>query len=128
MSTNHSGVSLSIEIEGGWKGSAPIQQAKNNKKDDKEVIENIQIQTMNEENDSVTTTNNADPELLTRKPADTAIRQQRIKAWHPILDPLWVIITFLIMGGVFVPVGRFPLLLSFRSVLCFPMMLLYINL
>jgi len=68
-------------------------------------MENTQTQTMNEESDSVTTTNNADPELLTRKPADTAIRQQRIKAWHPILDPLWVIITFLIMGGVFVPVG-----------------------
>ena len=40
-----------------------------------------------------------------RRPEDTAFKQQRLKAWQPILTPNWVIGTFLIVGVIFVPVG-----------------------
>jgi len=42
----------------------------------------------------------------TRRPADTALLQQRVKAWYPILDPWWVIAGFAILGAIFVPVGK----------------------
>jgi hypothetical protein len=35
----------------------------------------------------------------TRRPPDTALRQQRVKAWYPVLDPWWVIGGFLIVRG-----------------------------
>jgi hypothetical protein len=40
-----------------------------------------------------------------RKPSNTAFAQQKLKAWQPILTPLPVIISFLIIGIVFIPVG-----------------------
>ena len=40
-----------------------------------------------------------------RKPQDSAIKQQRLKAWQPILTPKWVIGTFLVIGIIFVPLG-----------------------
>ena len=42
----------------------------------------------------------------TRRPPDTALRQQRVKAWYPVLDPWWVIGGFLLVGAIFVPVGK----------------------
>eukprot|EP01133_Synstelium_polycarpum_P006814 gene6814-7919_t len=39
------------------------------------------------------------------KPANTAFKQQRLKAWEPILTPTPVIISFIIIGIVFVPIG-----------------------
>lgn len=39
------------------------------------------------------------------RPMDTALRQQRIEAWNPYLDPWWVVTTLLILGAIFVPVG-----------------------
>ena len=42
---------------------------------------------------------------ISRQPPNTALKQQRIKAWNPILDPVWVIVTLLIMGAAFVPIG-----------------------
>jgi len=41
----------------------------------------------------------------TRKPANTAFKQQRLKAWQPILTPKPVILSFLIIGIVFIPIG-----------------------
>lgn len=41
----------------------------------------------------------------TNRPADVALAQQRIPAWHPILDPLWVIIALFYLGCILVPVG-----------------------
>lgn len=38
-------------------------------------------------------------------PKDTALRQQRLKAWQPILHPVWVIVGFFVLGIVFLPVG-----------------------
>lgn len=40
---------------------------------------------------------------LTR--TDTAFAQQKLRAWQPILTPLPVIISFLVIGFVFIPVG-----------------------
>jgi len=42
---------------------------------------------------------------LTKKPEDTPFKQQRLPAWQPILTPFWVIITFAIIGAVFLPLG-----------------------
>jgi hypothetical protein len=36
---------------------------------------------------------------------DTAFKQQRLKAWQPILTPKAVIPTFLLIGAIFIPVG-----------------------
>ena len=43
---------------------------------------------------------------LSRKPLDTAIRQQRMKAWKPILDPWYVIGAFILIGFIFIPTGK----------------------
>jgi hypothetical protein len=40
-----------------------------------------------------------------RRPEDTPFKQQRMKAWQPILTPVKVIVIFLIIGIIFVPVG-----------------------
>ena len=37
--------------------------------------------------------------------ADTAFRQQRLKAWQPILTPRTVLPTFIAIGVLFVPIG-----------------------
>ena len=42
----------------------------------------------------------------TNRPADVALAQQRIPAWHPILDPLWVIVALFYLGAILVPVGK----------------------
>jgi hypothetical protein len=41
----------------------------------------------------------------TNEPPDTALKQQRMKAWNPILDPVYVIASLIIIGVAFVPVG-----------------------
>jgi hypothetical protein len=43
----------------------------------------------------------------TTKPSDVAFMQQRIYAWHPILDPEWVIYSFLAIAVIMIPVGKF---------------------
>ena len=40
-----------------------------------------------------------------KRPADTSFKQQRLKAWQPILTPYWVIGTFMVVGIAFVPLG-----------------------
>jgi hypothetical protein len=40
-----------------------------------------------------------------RRPIDTAIRQQRMKAWQPILDPTYVIAALFVFGGIFLVTG-----------------------
>ena len=37
--------------------------------------------------------------------ADTAFKQQRLKAWQPILTPKTVLPTLLIIGILFAPIG-----------------------
>jgi hypothetical protein len=43
----------------------------------------------------------------TMRPKDSAVQQQRVLAWHPILDPEWVIYSFLILAVVMIPLGKF---------------------
>ena len=43
-----------------------------------------------------------------RRPVDTAIRQQRMKSWQPILDPFFVIVGLFVLGVVFVATGKYP--------------------
>ncbi len=57
---------------------------------------------MADENDSEVVS----PEKMTNKPSDTAINQQRMKSWNPILHPVWVIGAYLILGAIFLPVGK----------------------
>ncbi|KAH7927728.1 Lem3/Cdc50 [Leucogyrophana mollusca] len=40
-----------------------------------------------------------------RKPANTAFKQQRLKAWQPILTPKTVLPTLFIVGIIFAPIG-----------------------
>ncbi len=47
-----------------------------------------------------------------RKPRDTALTQQRLKAWQPILSPPWVIASFLIIFVVFTALGILLILTS----------------
>ncbi|RHY88684.1 hypothetical protein DYB35_008463, partial [Aphanomyces astaci] len=37
--------------------------------------------------------------------ADTPFKQQKLKAWQPILTPNWVIGTFFVVGLIFIPIG-----------------------
>lgn len=39
------------------------------------------------------------------KPSNSAFKQQRLKAWQPILTPNWVIGTFIVIGILFIPLG-----------------------
>ena len=40
-----------------------------------------------------------------RKPSDSAFKQQKLKAWQPILTSKWVISSFTVIGAVFIPIG-----------------------
>ena len=41
----------------------------------------------------------------TRRPVDGALKQQRIRAWSPYLDPWWVIGGFFVIAAICIPVG-----------------------
>lgn len=42
-----------------------------------------------------------------RRPANVALTQQRMKAWQPLLDPKWIIAAYLAIGIIFIPTGKF---------------------
>jgi hypothetical protein len=46
-----------------------------------------------------------DPSEQTQRPIDCALNQQRLNAWHPILDPVFVIVALFYLGVIMVPVG-----------------------
>ncbi|OJJ44202.1 hypothetical protein ASPZODRAFT_135693 [Penicilliopsis zonata CBS 506.65] len=46
-----------------------------------------------------------DKKPQSRRPANTAFRQQRLKAWQPILTPKSVLPLFFIVGIIFAPIG-----------------------
>merc|ERR1719313_1011838 len=46
------------------------------------------------------------------RPEDSDFKQQRLKAWQPILTPTWVIGTFLSVGAVFLAIGIAVLIAS----------------
>ncbi|TLD31921.1 Tubulin alpha chain [Venturia nashicola] len=43
--------------------------------------------------------------VKSRRPANTAFRQQRLKAWQPILTPKTVLPLFFVVGIIFAPIG-----------------------
>ena len=63
-------------------------------------------------NQSNTTTNDNDNNSVldlaeqTQRPVDNAFNQQRVNAWHPILDPVFVIIGLFYLGVIMVPTGK----------------------
>ncbi|KAI8804282.1 ligand-effect modulator 3 family [Cladochytrium replicatum] len=40
-----------------------------------------------------------------KRPANTAFKQQRLKAWQPLLTPKTVLPTFFVVGLIFIPIG-----------------------
>jgi hypothetical protein len=40
-----------------------------------------------------------------RRPSESAFKQQKLRAWQPILTPKWVISCFTIVGTIFIPIG-----------------------
>ncbi|KAH8820789.1 ligand-effect modulator 3 family [Xylogone sp. PMI_703] len=46
-----------------------------------------------------------DAKTKSRRPANTAFRQQRLKAWQPILTPKSVLPLFFVIGIIFAPIG-----------------------
>ncbi|KAJ3315759.1 hypothetical protein HDU76_002111 [Blyttiomyces sp. JEL0837] len=46
-----------------------------------------------------------DAKARTKRPANTAFKQQRLKAWQPILTPKTVLPAFFAIGAVFIPLG-----------------------
>merc|ERR1711988_1172584 len=54
----------------------------------------------------------ADAAEQTNRPEDSDFKQQRLKAWQPILTPAWVIGTFLSVGIVFIAIGIAVLIAS----------------
>ena len=47
-----------------------------------------------------------EPPSRSRRPPDVALLQQRMKSWQPLLDPKWVIATYILIGIVFIPIGE----------------------
>lgn len=52
-----------------------------------------------------------------RRPSDSAFKQQKLKAWQPILTPKWVISCFTVVGAIFIPIG-IAIMLASREVHC----------
>jgi len=42
---------------------------------------------------------------MSKKPENSAFKQQKLKAWQPILTPKPVIFSFIVIGVIFIPVG-----------------------
>ena len=58
-----------------------------------------------EEDAAVLKENEKEKVKWSRRPANTAFKQQRLKAWQPILTPATVLPTFFLIGLVFIPLG-----------------------
>eukprot|EP01127_Copromyxa_protea_P005349 TRINITY_DN15292_c0_g1_i1.p1 TRINITY_DN15292_c0_g1~~TRINITY_DN15292_c0_g1_i1.p1 ORF type:complete len:338 (-),score=63.80 TRINITY_DN15292_c0_g1_i1:91-1104(-) len=43
--------------------------------------------------------------MESKRPSNSAFKQQRLKAWQPILTPKAVILSFVLIGLIFIPVG-----------------------
>uniref|UniRef100_T1GKB9 Uncharacterized protein n=1 Tax=Megaselia scalaris TaxID=36166 RepID=T1GKB9_MEGSC len=48
---------------------------------------------------------NAEAQIKSKKPSDSAFKQQRLPAWQPVLTAGTVLPTFFIIGIAFIPVG-----------------------
>ena len=52
----------------------------------------------------------------TRRPLDTAFRQQRVNAWYPVLDPWYVAGAFIALAAIFIPTGEFQVVPCVTSI------------
>ncbi|XP_028157670.1 cell cycle control protein 50A [Ostrinia nubilalis] len=52
-----------------------------------------------------TSSDTSDPNVKSRRPAESAFKQQRLPAWQPILTAGTVLPTFFVIGIAFIPVG-----------------------
>jgi len=57
-------------------------------------------------------TSTADVKIHSRKPENTSFKQQRLRAWQPILTPRTVLPTLFLIGILFAPFGGVLLLIS----------------
>lgn len=55
--------------------------------------------------ESKTNTNAGVDDGKKNRPSDSPFKQQKLKAWQPILTPTWVVCTFLAIAVVFLPIG-----------------------
>ncbi|KAJ2494478.1 alkylphosphocholine resistance protein lem3, partial [Coemansia sp. RSA 2049] len=44
-------------------------------------------------------------ETKSKRPSNTAFKQQRLRAWQPLLTPKSVLPTFFVIGIIFAPIG-----------------------
>lgn len=60
---------------------------------------------MQDRDDDVVDAEIREKKKWSRRPANTSLKQQRLKAWQPILTPKTVLPTFFIIGIIFAPIG-----------------------
>ncbi|KAI8459895.1 endosomal protein [Phakopsora pachyrhizi] len=60
---------------------------------------------INQKSDPNRNTTPEDKQKFSRRPANTAFKQQRLKAWQPILTPKTVLPIFFLIGIIFAPIG-----------------------
>lgn len=65
-----------------------------------QTVEQQQVETA-----SVRDGESSDKKQKSRRPPNTAFRQQRLKAWQPILTPKTVLPLFFAVGAIFAPIG-----------------------
>ena len=66
-------------------------------------IQEIQTESLDGHNPDLD--NDVQKKTKSRRPANTAFRQQRLKAWQPILTPKTVLPLFFAVGIIFAPIG-----------------------
>ncbi|PZC83469.1 hypothetical protein B5X24_HaOG207452 [Helicoverpa armigera] len=71
-----------------------------------------------------TSSETSDQNVKSRRPAESAFKQQRLPAWQPILTAGTVLPTFFVIGIAFIPVG-IGLLYFSDEVLTFIKLMLY---
>lgn len=78
---------------------------------------NIKHKTMEKAIDSKLTDDDSvlDISEQVNRPADIAVQQQRIPGWHPILDPEWMIYSYLVLAVILIPLGELNSLVRLLS-------------
>ena len=74
-------------------------------------------------NDDTTNDDGDDESILDiseqlNRPENIPIQQQSINAWHPILDPNWMIFSYLILAAIMVPFGTYYYIYTHVIVFC----------
>lgn len=103
---------MSAITEGSGNGSA----TRANQSNESANANGVQL---NNNASNITTTTIDEPRpTRSRRPADVALLQQRMKSWQPLLDPKWVIASYFLIGIVFIPVGESTKILNGEIQMC----------